>query len=326
MTSHSSVVVEVQDLSRIYHTTIGVIRRKRRQVQALDRLTFSVRSGELFGVVGPNGAGKTTLIKILCTQLLPSSGEAYVLGFNVATEEKPIRSLINVVLGGERGLYTRLSGEDNLKYFADLYRVPRHVAAKRIPYLLGLVGLSGREKERVEGYSRGMKQRLHIAKSLINDPRVLFLDEPTIGLDPDASRKLRDIVRRLHDSGTTIILTSHNMFEVDELCNCVAIINEGQIITIDSPYNLKRYVSGMFVVEAQVIHGYFHDSIVADIKAFDSVENVTLSNSAHVQTLTIQTSTPDALHTFLQERIPTEHLQAIFTREPTLEDAYLKLV
>ena len=318
--------IDLQNLSRIYDTTTGVLRRTHRRILALDNVSFSIPPGELFGLVGPNGAGKTTLIKVLSTLLLPTSGRAYVLGMDVARQERPIRERINVVFGGERGLYTRLSGEDNLKYFADLYRVPRAVAAQRIPQLLELVGLNGREKERVEGYSRGMRQRLHIAKALVNDPEVLFLDEPTIGLDPGAARKLRAIINDLPVLGKTILLTSHYMYEIDTLCKRVAVINEGQLLTIDSPYNLKRHVAGLFVVEAQVIRGKLDDGLVKDVRSLDCVENAVLASSEQLQTLTIQTYAPDTVSTFLKQQLSSEDVKHLITREPTLEDAYIKLI
>jgi ABC-2 type transport system ATP-binding protein len=318
--------IDLQNLSRIYDAAIGVWRRTHRRVLALDDVSFSIPPGELFGLVGPNGAGKTTLIKILSTLLLPTSGRAYVLGMDVACQERPIRERVNVVFGGERGLYTRLSGEDNLKYFADLYRVPRAVTAQRVPQLLELVGLKGRERERVEGYSRGMKQRLHIAKSLVNDPEVLFLDEPTIGLDPGAARKLRAIINDLRTLGKTIILTSHYMHEVDALCERVAVINKGRLLTIDSPYNLKRHVTELFIVEAQVIRGNLDDGIVKEVRSLNCVENAVLSVFERFQTLTIQTYAPETVAAFLKQRLPPEDIGYLITREPTLEDAYIKLV
>ena len=148
--------------------------------------------GELFGLLGPNGAGKTTTIKILTTLLLPTSGSARVLGLDPAAQHRELRSRIGYVFGGDRGLYDRLSGLDNLKFFADVYKVPiRDREPRRIDELLELVGLKGRERERVEAYSRGMRQRLHVARGLLHDPEVLFFDEPTIGLDPVGARELR---------------------------------------------------------------------------------------------------------------------------------------
>ena len=195
-------------------------------VDALHDVSFSVESGELFGLLGPNGAGKTTSIKILTTLLLPTSGSVRVLGFDPVRQPNEVRSRVGYVFGGDRGFYDRLSALDNLRYFADVYRVSAREKARRISELLELVGLTGRERDRVETYSRGMRQRLHIARGLLHDPPVLFLDEPTIGLDPVGARELRETVAALRDRGKTILLTTHYMFEADELCGRVAVINK----------------------------------------------------------------------------------------------------
>ncbi len=211
-------VIEVSDLRRSYKSFTGSFRRKVKTTEALRGVSFEVAEGELFGLLGPNGAGKTTTIKILTTLLLPSSGEARVLGVDVARSAKEVRQRIGYVFGGDRGLYDRLSARDNLGYFADVYRVPAREQSRRIASLIELVGLKGREGERVETYSRGMKQRLHIARGLLHDPPVLFLDEPTIGLDPVGGRsELRELIRNLRDAGKTVLLTTHYMFEADEL-------------------------------------------------------------------------------------------------------------
>jgi ABC-2 type transport system ATP-binding protein len=185
--------IEVRDLRRIYKTTIGVIRRKIKEVVAVDGISFDIHRGELFGLVGPNGAGKTTTIKMLTTLLIPNGGTAKILGYDVVDQANAIRSRIGFIFGGERGLYWRLSGIDNLRYFASLYHVDPQVTMKRIPQLLELVGLADRGEEKVEGYSRGMKQRLHIARTLLHDPEVFFLDEPTMGLDPVGGREIRQV-------------------------------------------------------------------------------------------------------------------------------------
>src|SRR5207249_1580377 len=186
--SADAPAIEAIDLVRIYHTHVGVIRRRPLDVEAVRGVTFDVRPGELFGLLGPNGAGKTTTIKMLITLLLPTSGSARVLGFDVVKDARKVRERIGYVFGGDRGLYERLPAVDNLRYFAELYGVPPRDQKRRIAELLELVGLSGREKEKVEGYSRGMRQRLHIARGLLHDPPVVFLDEPTIGLDPVGAR------------------------------------------------------------------------------------------------------------------------------------------
>jgi ABC-2 type transport system ATP-binding protein len=193
--------IEVESLVRSYRSSVGILRRRRKLVEAVRGIEFSVEPGELFGLLGPNGAGKTTTIKVLTTLLLPSSGSARVLGFDVAREAREVRRRIGYVFGGDRGLYDRLSALDNLSFFADVYRVPASTKKRRIEELIELVGLAGRERERVETYSRGMRQRLHIARGLLHDPPVIFLDEPTIGLDPVGARELRQTVSSLRGRG-----------------------------------------------------------------------------------------------------------------------------
>ena len=194
-------VVEAENLRRTYRTTIGTFRRRALDVEAVRGVSFEIGEGELFGLLGPNGAGKTTTIKMLITLLIPTSGTARVLGHDVVDDATWVRARIGYVFGGDRGLYERLSALDNLRYFAELYAVEPKRQRQRIDELLELVGLKGREKERVEGYSRGMRQRLHIARGLLHDPPVVFLDEPTIGVDPVGARELRATIASLTASG-----------------------------------------------------------------------------------------------------------------------------
>jgi ABC-2 type transport system ATP-binding protein len=238
-----SPVIEVNQLTRTYRTG-GLFSRSRKEVQAVRGISFAVERGELFGLLGPNGAGKTTTIKMLMTLLLlPTSGTARVLGLDVVKDAQAVRRKVGYVFGGDRGLYERLSGLDNLRYFAELYGVPPRSQRSRIAELLDLVGLQGREKERVEGYSRGMRQRLHIARGLLHRPEVLFLDEPSIGIDPVGARELRVTVRDLVEQGTTVLLTTHYMFEADELCGRIAVIAGGRIVADGTPAELKSNAS-----------------------------------------------------------------------------------
>lgn len=232
-----NIAIEVKNLKRVYTGTIGMTKKK--TIEALKGISFTVKEGEILGLIGPNGAGKTTTIKILTTLLAPSEGEAKIFGFHCFGQEKQIRDKINFIFGGERGLYWRLSAHENLQYFGDLYKIPGKTLKQRIPELISLVGLEGREYEKVEGFSKGMKQRLQIARGLINDPKILFLDEPTIGLDPVGAKDLRNIVLRLKKEGKTILLTTHYMYEADELCDRIAIINNGEIIDIGTSKELK---------------------------------------------------------------------------------------
>ena len=231
------IAIEVKNLTRSYEGTVGMTRKK--TVEALKGISFTVNEGEIMGLLGPNGAGKTTTIKILTTLLAPTSGEAKIFGRKCFGEERFIRNKINFIFGGERGLYWRLSAYENLQYFGDIYKVPGRVLQERIPKLLKLVGLEERAHEKVEGFSKGMMQRLQIARGLINDPQILFLDEPTIGLDPIGAKDLRNIIRQLKGEGKTILLTTHYMYEADELCDRIALINHGQIVDIGTSKELK---------------------------------------------------------------------------------------
>ena len=245
-------VVEAQDLHRTYRTHTGTIRRRAKEIEAVKGVSFEIQKGELFGLLGPNGAGKTTTIKMLITLLIPTSGSASVLGYDVVKDAREVRKRIGYVFGGERGVYERLSGYDNLRYFAELYGVPPKIQKQRIDELLELVGLKGREHERTEGYSRGMKQRLHVARGLLHDPEVIFLDEPTIGLDPVGAREVRATIASLTEAGKTVLLTTHYMFEADALCDRIAVITQGEIVAEGTPADLKRGVAEGTVVEVEV--------------------------------------------------------------------------
>ena len=231
------IAIEVKNLNRTYVGTLGMTKKK--TIDAIRNISFTVDEGEILGLLGPNGAGKTTTIKILTTLLAPTSGEAKIFGHKCFGEEKFIRDKINFIFGGERGLYWRLSAYENLQYFGDIYKIPEKTLKERIPELIKLVSLEGRENEKVEGFSKGMKQRLQIARGLINDPKILFLDEPTIGLDPIGAKDLRNIILKLKLEGKTILLTTHYMYEADELCDRIALINNGKIIDIAAPRQLK---------------------------------------------------------------------------------------
>jgi ABC-2 type transport system ATP-binding protein len=316
--------IEVTDLCRTYKTTIGVFRRKVKEVIAVDGISFDVRSGELFGVLGPNGAGKTTTVKMLTTLLIPTGGSAHVLGADVVSEADSIRARIGFIFGGERGLYWRLSGQDNLRYFASLYHVNPDETRKRIPYLLDLVGLADRAQEKVEGYSRGMKQRLHIARTLLHNPEVLFLDEPTMGLDPVGARELREVVRNLQAEEKTILLTTHYMFEADALCERIAVINHGKIVAMDTPKALKRLVSDLSVVEVEVFG--VSEMILDQLRQLPGVDTVSVEDQGQKQSLHIHTAHGAEAVPTLMNTLQSVRVGGVSVREPTLEDAYVRLV
>ena len=233
-------VVEVSNVERVYEVHKGILRKKQAPVKAVNGISFHVKKGEIFGLLGQNGAGKTTTIKMLITLLAPTNGTVNVLGMNVKKHAKKIRERINFIFGGELGVYRRLSGRDNLLYFAGLYKIPEDEAKRRSEELLKLVELQDRADELVETYSKGMIQRLQIARGLINDPEIIFMDEPTIGLDPIGAKMLRSIIVRMKEQGRTVLLTTHYLYEADELCDRIAIMNHGQIIAMDTTEGLKH--------------------------------------------------------------------------------------
>jgi ABC-2 type transport system ATP-binding protein len=324
MPTASAPAIEVTRLRKMYVSKRGTFRRTKVENIALAGIDLAIQPGELFGLLGPNGAGKTTTTKILTTLLLPDSGEARVLGLDVVRKTDAVRRRIGFVFGGERGLYWRLSGLDNLRYFADLYRIPPDVSRRRIAELLERLGLAGRERDKVELYSRGMKQRLHLARGLLNDPEVLFLDEPTIGLDPVGARELRVMVRELADAGKTIFLTTHYMFEADAICDRIAVIKKGAIVAEGTPSSIKRVVENQGVVEFEV-EG-MPAGLLAGLRGMPGVSSVAVAEIELAQVVTMHCTRPADVMTQLGVVLGGMPIQKVSSREPTLEDAYVQLI
>lgn len=317
--------IELEELRRVFSPTVGTIRRRKREVVAVDGISFEIEPGEVFGLLGPNGAGKTTTVKMLTTLLIPTSGTARILGHDIVSEAEEVRPRIGFIFGGERGLYWRLSGRDNLRYFADLYRVEPEVTDRRIPELLDLVGLTGREDERVEGYSRGMRQRLHVARSLLHDPEVLFLDEPTMGLDPVGARRLRRVIRDLQaGEGKSVLLTTHYMFEADFLCDRIAVINHGKIVALDTPEGLKRHVGDLSVIEVEVFG--IAEEALERLRELPAVDTVSVEDRDQKQALLVQSANGSEAMPAIMQVLGETQTGKVIVREPTLEDAYVRLV
>jgi ABC-2 type transport system ATP-binding protein len=316
--------IEAEGLRRTYKTHTGTVRRRAKEIEAVRGIDFHVGEGELFGLLGPNGAGKTTTIKMLITLLIPTAGSARVLGLDVVRDALAVRRRIGYVFGGERGVYERLSGYDNLRYFAELYGVPAREQRKRIEGLLELVGLKGREHERAEGYSRGMKQRLHVARGLLHDPEVIFLDEPTIGLDPVGARDVRATIASLTEAGKTVLLTTHYMFEADALCDRIAVISRGEIVAEGTPAQLKAGVAEGTVVEVEVFGGA--EEALTRVRALDGVSSATVEERGQAQVLVVQTGPGLELTHAILGCLDGADVGRVSQREPTLEDAYVALV
>lgn len=313
----------VKNLKRDYETSIGVFKKKKQVVHAVNGLSFQVEKGEIFGLLGPNGAGKTSTIKILTTLLAPTSGEAVVLGHKSFGDEKELRKKINFIFGGERSLYWRLSAYDNLSYFSDLYHIPEKRKKERIGKLLDLVGLSDRAHYKVETFSKGMKQRLQIARGLVNNPEVLFLDEPTIGLDPVGARDLREIIKELGKEGKTILLTTHYMQEADELCDRIAVINKGKLIALNTSEKLKESIdSSMIEIDVR----YIENNTLSKLKSIEYVKQLYVNDYEKGYKVKIECRNPRKVMSRVNEQLHDTKVKSIAMREATLEDVYLNMI
>jgi ABC-2 type transport system ATP-binding protein len=245
----------VKDFEKGRRTIWQRLRReadRRETFRAVDGIDLAVVEGEVFGILGPNGAGKTTTMRMLATLLEPTAGHATILGHDLATEARAIRRRLGAVLSGERSLYWKLTARENLEYFAALYHVPSSETGPRIADILEALHLTDRADDYVEKFSTGMRQRLVLARALLPSPSLLLLDEPTVGLDPQAARDLRERVVQLRDEGRTVLLTTHYMEEADQLCDRIAIVDHGRIVALDTPDRLKRSLSGSEVVRIEI--------------------------------------------------------------------------
>lgn len=318
--------IQTSQLGRIYKLRNSK-KGEARQLVALEGVNLQVQPGELFGLLGPNGAGKTTLIKILTTLLAPTSGTARVAGLDVVQQREQVRERINMVSGGETSGYGLLTIRENLWMFAQFYGIPTKIANERIKTLLEIVNISDRANTKSSDLSTGLRQKMNIVRGFLTDPQVLFLDEPTLGLDVGAARDVRNFVRRWmsEDSTRTLLLTTHYMAEADELCDRVAIINKGKVLACDTPANLKYHLQREAFFQIHVD--------AAQPLATGRYQNI--GGVAHFTQKETETNT---LLEFIlsQEAVLADVIAALTVdgarivslqkREPTLEDVFVRLV
>jgi ABC-2 type transport system ATP-binding protein len=317
--------IEARGVRRVFESRKGFLFTEKSRTEALRGVDLRVEPGEIFGLLGPNGAGKTTFTKILSTLLLPTSGEARVLGIDVARNPQAVRPRIGLVLGGERGLYNRISARENLRYFADLFGLPPALRDRRIQEVLDRVGLTEAADRRVEEYSRGMKQKLHLARGILHRPELLFLDEPTIGLDPKSARETRKLIRSLVSDGVTIFLTTHYMFEAEELCQRLAILSKGQIVARDTVAGLRRLVGGDTTVEVEA-YG-FEDAEIERLRHLPGVGRILSEEFGPRLRLTLRSSSSELTAGAVRSALGTAHPDLMVReRRTVLEDVYLDLV
>lgn len=317
-------VIELEDLKREFITTKGWINRKKEVVKAVDGISFNVKSGEIFGLLGQNGAGKTTIIKMLITLLAPTSGTCKVLGYDCYGEENKFRDKINFIFGGEMGVYRRLSARDNLKYFANLYYMDEEVKDKQIDKLLELVELKDKADLLVETFSKGMVQRLQIARGLINNPEIIFMDEPTIGLDPFGAKILRNIIKELKSEGKTIILTTHYLYEADELCDRIAIINKGHLVALGTPQELRNITKGMNTIELTLES--ISEEVIDQIKSVESVKSIERIQTDDKIKILIKYLDRENINGKILTLLNGLKILSFNQKDLTLEDVYIKLL
>lgn len=320
--------IETFDLTKIFENKEKGVRK---YIKAVDNVNIKVKTGEFFGLLGPNGAGKTTLIKILCTIILPTEGAAKVNGYDIIKEPHKVRSSFGWFHGetGGRSLYWRLNAEDNLRFYACLQNVPKDVAEKRIDALLEFFDLTEDRKKLVKDYSTGMKVKVMLARSLLHNPPILFMDEPTIGLDTISAVETRRLLRALNiELGKTIIFTSHNMFEVEQLCERVAIMRDGKIIVDAPPSALRDMLSDIHAVEVEIREANNLQEVIESLGGLPVVKQIMeVKNDPYSVLIRLQVDDEyDAIPLIASKlRVMKAKVLAVKRSEPNFEDIFVKL-
>ncbi len=320
------LAIETRLVRRVYAA-------KPRPIVALDGIDLDVPPGEFFGLLGPNGAGKTTLIKILTTLLLPSSGTARVFGFDVEHETKQIRRIMNMVAGGEQSGYGILTVREQLWMFTQFYGLASAEGWSRVDELIEAVGLAEQRLQRVSTLSTGQRQKMNLARGLLNDPWILFLDEPTLGLDVSAARSLRELIVEWQHAvpGRTILLTTHYMAEADDLCDRIAIVDHGRILAIGSPAELKRRVQreSIFRIELDRLDGGSNTlaRLPGVVSASAAAAGADDAAERQVVVMNLVLEDDGALGQVVGALAATgSQILGLRKSEPTLEDVFVELV
>jgi ABC-2 type transport system ATP-binding protein len=303
-------MIEVKNLTKMFKDFVAV-----------DSISFNVKKGEIFGLLGPNGAGKSTIIRMLCTLSRPTKGTATIGGYDIIKNDTEVRKLVGIV-SEKMIMYNRLTARENLFFFGNLFNLPRNVLNKRIDDLLELVQLTKWKNSQVGTFSTGMRQRMNVIRAMLNMPQVLFLDEPTLGLDPQSTVEIREFIKKVNrENKTTILITTHMMGEADLLCDRIGIIDHGKIVALDTSTNLKKMISGANTTILTLEISNLTPELVTTVRALECVEAVSQENSSHLK---VHAHGDDAFDTIIDAvRASKAKIDSIQNIQPTLEDVFL---
>lgn len=308
----NNIIIETKNLTK-----------KFKDFRAVDNVSFEVKKGEIFGLLGPNGAGKSTTIRLLSTLTRPSSGTVKIGGHDVVKDDDKVRELVGLV-SEKMIMYERLTAKENLWFFGKLYDIPNDILNKRIDELLEMVQLSKWKNSVTGTFSTGMQQRMNVIRALLNTPQVLFLDEPTLGLDPQSSVEVREFIRKINkESGTTIILTTHMMADADMLCDRIGIMDHGKIVALDTSKNLKKLVAGDNHNILDIDVANLTDETITSIKSLKCVTSLSQESSTKIK---VHTNDEDAFDKIIDTlRKEKCKINSVTHLEATLEDVFLHL-
>jgi len=305
-------IIEVKNLTKTFN-----------KFTAVDDISFNVKKGEIFGLLGPNGAGKTTTLRMLSTLARPTKGTATIGGYDIVEKDTEVRKLIGIV-SEKMIMYNRLTARENLWFFGSLFNIPKEVLTKRIDELLELVQLTQWKNAQVGTFSTGMRQRMNVIRALLNMPQVLFLDEPTLGLDPQSSVEIRDFIKKLNqENDTTIIITTHMMVEADLLCDRIGIMDHAKIVALDTSTNLKKMISGADTTILKLEIGNLSPDIIEAIRACKCTDAVSQENSTHLRIIAHGDEAFDSVIDAV--RAKNGNINSMENLQPTLEDVFLHI-
>lgn len=305
-----------------YDLEVDRLSRKFGDLEAVKEVSFSVRKGEIFGFLGPNGAGKSTTIRMLCTLLRPTSGSARVAGYDILGQPDKVRTKIGLV-AEKLILYDRLSALENLYFFGRMNHLPQDVIRKRSEIWLERLDMTEWSRKLVGTFSTGMKQRVNIARALLTEPEIMFLDEPTLGLDPQTTRSIRQFIRELSEAGITVVLTTHNMAEAEMLCDRINIIDHGRIVALDTAANLKRIIDDGSGGVLELSIAGLNENVLRALRGTEGVQAVAEMEEGSVKVTATRPGLLRRIVDVVEENGGT--VLSINTHEASLEDVFLHL-